>query len=619
MFSISSIEFPDFSTFAEKVSALRGHENTADQDSETHALRSWCGERGFLFHFSKTPSGVFYTLKYDRAKLTEAQYESLGRFRSIVLDGNGRVCCVAPPKMLKLTDEMKALSVNSAAGHLTAEELVEGIMVNLFWRATAGQGEANSGGGDGKWYIATKSCVGEVSYDHIIEAQAEAQLQDGAGDGTAAPTFQKLNVQEVLRRRICDVLSLLPGGLESIPKEYCYSLVIQHPKNQIVNVITVPALYLVAVYQLADAIAGAGAGAGAGAEAAAGAAGVNVIRINRDIFSGNFGGSVSHMPSVLSCISADVGGEGEDTVVTATFTPHTVDDYCNMYASMDTRSVSLAGVVFVDKDTGFCYKKRNPKYESVKKRKGMEQKLMAQYLQMRKDRGIDEYLKYHPQHSRAFRQFRDRLHDYTQRLYDAYIAHYVKKDVKPLKEYDRELKTHMYKLHYDVYLATMKESGAFVTKHTVINYVNQLAAAQQLACLNAGGGGGGGGGGGAAWAAGAGAAGAAGAVGGASAGDVSVSTDTPQKRKPFQRKPIERSKPWMATSGGGGSGGDAEMKSGFRSAKPSRGGRMIPSLTIQIPKSDDNHERGEGGSQLKGVKTTGSVKVHNQFAGLDVE
>jgi len=582
MFSISSIEFPDFTAFVEKVRALRVSENTADQDSETHALRTWCAERGFLFHFSKTPSGVFYTLKYDRAKLTEAQYETLGRFRSIVLDGNGRVCCVAPPKMLKLTDDMKALSVNSVDGHLTAEELVEGIMVNLFWHA-AGQGEGEANGG--KWYIATKSCVGEVSYDHIIEAQAEAQLQDGAGAGAGGATFQKLNVQEVLRRRICDVLSLLPGGLDSLPKEYCYSLVIQHPKNQIVNVITVPALYLVAVYQLAEASA---------------TTGVNIIRINRDIFSGNFGGSVSHMPSALSCISADVGAEGgegaecKDTVVTATFTPHTVDDYCNMYASMDTRSVSLPGVVFVDKDTGFCYKKRNPKYESVKKRKGMEQKLMAQYLQMRKDHGIDEYLKYHPQHSRAFRQFRDRLHDYTQRLYDAYIAHYIKKDAKPLKEYDRELKTHMYKIHYDVYLATMKESGAFVTKHTVINYVNQLAAAQQLACLNAG--------------------------AGAGAGPVAVTTtastdtygaDTPQKRKPFQRKPIERSKPWMASSGGGsgGGGGDAEMKSGFRSAKPSRGGRMIPSLTIQIPKPDE----------LKGVKPTGSVKVHNQFAGLDVE
>ena len=235
---------------------------------------------------------------------------------------------------------------------------------------------------------------------------------------------------------------------------------------------------------------------------------------------------------------------------------------------------------------------------------------MAQYLQLRKDHGIDEYLKYHPQHSRAFRQFRDRLHDYTQRLYDAYILHYVKKDAKPLKDYDRELKTHMYKLHYDVYLATMKESGAFVTKHTVINYVNQLAAAQQLACLNAGAG-----------------------AGASNSGTDATTTATASayasttvdgadaKRKPFQRRPIERSKPGGGGHGGGGhGGGDAETKSGFRSARPVRGGRMIPSLTVQIPRVDENGDDDRyKSSQLKGAKSTGSVKVHNQFAGLNVD
>jgi hypothetical protein len=553
MFSISQTEFTDLPAFVEKVAAagVEGTDSVLD-------LRTWCAERGFLLHFSKTPSGVFYTLKYDRAKLTDEQYNTVGRFRSVVFDSNGRICCVAPVKMLKLSDEMNSLPVNSAdGGHLTAEEMVEGVMVNLFWRE--------------KWYIATKSCVGEVSFDHIVEAQAEAAVADiGDASVPAIPipipiptaTFQKLSVQEVLRRRICEVLSLLPGGLDGVPKQYCYSLVIQHPKNQIVNVITVPKLYLVAVYNVTANEEEAGAGAG-----------VNVIRIDRDIFSANFGGSVSHMPSGLTCIAAEGG---------AAIT-HTVDDYCRMYASLETRSVSLPGIVFVDKDTGFCYKKRNPKYESVKKRKGMEQKLMAQYLQLRKDHGIDEYLKYHPQHSRAFRQFRDRLHDYTQRLYDAYIAHYVKKDAKPLKEYDRELKTHMYKLHYDVYLATMKETGAFVTKHTVINYVNQLAAAQQLACLNA-----------------------VGAVG----DDI---TELIQRQRAFplrQGRPIERS-------------GNADSRSGFHSARPARGGRMIPSLTVQIPSASDAGGGGGGdifaSQQVKGAKATGSVKVHNQFAGLDVE
>ena len=591
MFSISSVEFADLPTFIEKVSSSENAEN--NDDSRINDIRSWCADKGFLFHFSKTSSGeIFYTLKYDRAKLTEEQYETVGRFRSVVFDSRGKVCCVAPPKMLKITDEMKSWPVNSVSGHLTAEELVEGIMVNLFWRAGENDG--------GKWYIATKSCVGEVSFDHIIEAQAEAQLTaaaEGVGssneDGArTSSTFQKLGVQEVLRRRICEVLSLLPGGMDDIPKEYCYSLVVQHPKNQIVNVISVPKLYLVAVYQLSPAPEPA--------------VGVNAVRNDRDIFAVKFGGSVSHTPSVLTCI-ADVDGDAT-TTTTATFTTHTVNDYGVMYASAQTScSVSLPGVVFVDKDTGFCYKMRNAKYESVKKRKGMEQKLMAQYLQLRKDHGIDEYLKYHPQHSRAFRQFRDRLHDYTQRLYDAYIEHYVKKDAKPLKDYDRELKTHMYKIHYDLYLATMKESGAFVTKHTVINYVNQLAAAQQLACLNASAG------------AESTSATATGAGTGAGAGAAHGGD-----KKTFQRKPIERSKTAAAAggagagAGGGGSSGtrDPELRSGFRSAKPSRGGRMMPTLTVQIPKSEDNEVIS---GSVKGSKGTGVVKVQNQFAGLDVE
>jgi len=570
MFSISANEFADLPTFIEKVSSSENVES--NNDARINDIRTWCAEKGFLLHFSKTSGGeIFYTLKYDRAKLTEEQYGTVGRFRSVVFDSHGKVCCVAPPKMLKIKDEMKTCCVNSAGGYLSAEELVEGIMVNLFWY-DAGNG--------GKWYIATKSCVGEVSFDHIVEAQAEAQLAEAAGasdsaqDDSVRSTFQKLNVQEVLRRRICDILSLLPGGLQSIPKEYCYSLVIQHPKNQIVNVITIPKLYLVAVYQLSGLESGAG---------------TNVIRIDRDIFSVNFGGSVSHMPSGLTCMKD--GADASD---------QTVDDYCNMYGSMDTRSVSLPGVVFVDKDTGFCYKKRNPKYESVKKRKGMEQKLMAQYLQLRKDHGIDEYLKYHPQHSRAFRQFRDRLHDYTQRLYDAYIEHYVKKDAKPLKEYDRELKTHMYKLHYDVYLATMKETGGFVTKHTVINYVNQLAAAQQLACLNATSG--------TTVATGAGT--DAEKQGGTSAPAPASAPTSATEKKPFQRKPIERSK----TSGS--ETRDAESKSGFRHAKQSRGGRMVPSLTVQIPKVDDTDSPS---AQLKGSKGTGVIKVQNQFAGLDMD
>jgi hypothetical protein len=145
----------------------------------------------------------------------------------------------------------------------------------------------------------------------------------------------------------------------------------------------------------------------------------------------------------------------------------------------------------------------------------------------------------------------------------------------------------MYKLHYDVFLATMKEAGTFVTKHTVINYVNQLAAAQQLACLN-----------------------------GASAGvsqptvdngavaATGAATGTGERRRflPSQGKHIERS----STS---------DARSGFRIGRPTRG-RSMPTLTIQIPSSSD---AGTDVGTVKGSKTSGSVKVQNQFAGLDVD
>ena len=268
------------------------------------------------------------------------------------------------------------------------------------------------------------------------------------------------------------------------------------------------------------------------------------------------------------------------------------------------------------------------KYESVKKRKGVELKLLTQYLYLRKERTIDEYLGYHPQHNRIFNEFRERLHDYTSRLYSAYIDHYVKKNNKPLKEYDRELRTHMYKLHYDVFLATMKETGTFVTKHTVINYVNNLAPPQQLACLNTS------------------------VV--ISTGDIQCVNDS---TNPFsshsmgatENKPNlsnNSSTRYLNKDGRGGRGGrggrdgrdgrderderdGSEYKNreprggslasrgGFRTPRgnrlDTRVGSKMPSLSVHIP--DDGPERSRGTKSA----TPGCVKVQNRFASLDTD
>ena len=112
MFSVSSAEFPGLPVFVEKVSKAVAVESSdsvvTDKDTsfsnKFDDLRSWCSEQSMAAHYSKTSSGsVFYTLKYDRAKLTDDQYSTLGRFRSVVFDESGKICCIAPPKMLKLS------------------------------------------------------------------------------------------------------------------------------------------------------------------------------------------------------------------------------------------------------------------------------------------------------------------------------------------------------------------------------------------------------------------------------------------------------------------------------------------------------------------------------------
>ena len=83
MFSISTADFPDLTEFVNKLKA------SSHEKSDFDAIRDWCSEKGYLLHFSKTDDSVsssssscssptvFYTLKYDRAKLTGEQYSTV--------------------------------------------------------------------------------------------------------------------------------------------------------------------------------------------------------------------------------------------------------------------------------------------------------------------------------------------------------------------------------------------------------------------------------------------------------------------------------------------------------------------------------------------------------------
>ena len=63
-----------------------------------------------------------------------------------------------------------------------------------------------------------------------------------------------------------------------------------------------------------------------------------------------------------------------------------------------------------------------------------------------------------------------------------YVSCFIRKE-KPLKEYEFEYKSHMYKLH-EKYKSELKPQNKIIDKKFVIDYVNALHPAQQMFIIN---------------------------------------------------------------------------------------------------------------------------------------
>jgi hypothetical protein len=110
--------------------------------------------------------------------------------------------------------------------------------------------------------------------------------------------------------------------------------------------------------------------------------------------------------------------------------------------------------------------------------------LQFQYLSLRQQGKVKEYLKLHPEHAGAFQKFRDQLHAYTDQLFANYIGCHVKKE-RPFAEYPAEFKTHMFRLH-ELYLNELREKKEHITLGKTIAYMNGLPPSHQIYALNYG-------------------------------------------------------------------------------------------------------------------------------------
>ena len=357
----------------------------------------------------KYNNNEYVILRYDKGFLTHDMATTTGLFRSVICK-NGNIKVFAPPKSIQKDLFMSKHRPETCY----AEEFIEGTMINLFYDDETEE-----------WELCTRSSVGGkiAFYKHDIR-----------------------DSKKTFRQMFLECMNKSGLEFEMLNKQWCYSFVMQHPRNRIVTPILEPTLFLVKIYKITNRI---------------GATSVCEIEMNEE-YKINM--------KTLCNISFPLR-----------FVFDSYEKLQEVWVSPST-DYRTVGVVVYHKDTGHRMKLRNPNYENVRKLRGNQPKIQYHYLNLRKEGKVKEYLKYYPESKEAFNEFRDMLHMFTRILFQYYVACYIKK-TKPLKEYPGQYRTHMFKLH-EKYLEELRDQKKYVNFGVVMEYVNSLHSSQQMFAIN---------------------------------------------------------------------------------------------------------------------------------------
>ena len=273
----------------------------------------------------------------------------------------------------------------------------------------------------GAWEISTRNTVGAVA------------------------SFYKSPNSKTFRTMFLEAAANNKLDLDTLHKNFCYSFVLQHPENRIVVPFKTPQLYLISMYIIDNSDK----------------SNVKVYSVDKLNFLNLHSNTQVKIPTVYNW--------------------NTYSDLVDKYASMNT-PYDVLGVVIYNNETGERTKIRNPVYEEVRQLRGNQPKLQYQYLCLRKEGKVADFLKYYPESKKEFSNFRDQLHLFTNTLFMNYISCYIKKE-KPLLEFSEQYRTHMFNIHKQ-YLNELKEQKLYVTNTVVIKYVNNIHPSLMMFCLN---------------------------------------------------------------------------------------------------------------------------------------
>lgn len=256
----------------------------------------------------------------------------------------------------------------------------------------------------------------------------------------AETSFYKKKDSKTFQKMFLEACNELQFDINSLDKELCYSFVLQHPENRIVVPLNKMKIYLVEAYKIV------------------------------------------HSDNAIMVYSEEVKIQGVNGIsFPLQYECESYDEVVESYGSGNT-PYHVLGAIIKNVETGERCKVRNPIYEEVRYLKGNQPKLQYQYLCLRKEGKVKEFLNYYPETKKDLSLFRDQVHLFTHTLFQNYIQCYIKKE-KPLRDYPGQFKTHMFQLH-QLFMNDLREKKLYITNSVVVNYINSMHPSQLMFALN---------------------------------------------------------------------------------------------------------------------------------------
>lgn len=272
------------------------------------------------------------------------------------------------------------------------------------------------------WEISTKSCIGGNVSFFINEYESNDKN-----------TFKSLFFE------CCKNANL---NIENLEKQFSYTFVFQHPNNRIVTPIQDTMLYCIRIYSFNNNV---------------------VSEVPFDYFYEQY-----------------PGFKNTRVYLPMRYPISSYDEFINYYGSENTPYYCVGIMIYAP--DGTRTKIRNPNYEIIRKLRGNQPKLEYQYLCLRKENKVKQFLYYYPEFRNYFSEYKNKMHTFTNTLYNLYKECFIFK-LKQLKTYDFQYKIHMYNVH-NVYLTELRPNKENISKNTIINYVNNLHPSQQMFAMN---------------------------------------------------------------------------------------------------------------------------------------